>query len=261
MCSVRESVSFGDSLFGAIICKYQYLYIKSHNKRLSEDKMPKAGRYEVPTRTLDDCVSYLRKGWETSKNLVSSRETFCESIGQKPGGNFSLLVGSMSMFQLVDASQGQIRYTELAKKILFGKGDEVARAMGEAVRQIDLFVELFDKYGPGFTDDQVRIFLRERSGADISEINDLSRTVSKLLKSHLQYLTPTKPKEQEEGGESEEMDQGFTSDTESSLPKKLLSFPGNGIKLFIPPGDEEQVKTEWLRSRKTIDLYLGIEEK
>lgn len=153
--------------------------------------MPKAGRYDYPSRDLDDCVDFLRRAFDTSKSYVITRDTFATAIGlSAKGGGFNLLVGSMSLFGLVDTGGGEIRYTELAKKILFGEPDERNQALEEATRKVNLFAEVYDKYGNNFSDDQLRLFLKDKAVVDIAEANSLAQVVGKSLKAHLKFLTP-----------------------------------------------------------------------
>jgi hypothetical protein len=153
--------------------------------------MPKAGRYDYPYRDLDDCVEFLKKAFDVKKEYVMTRDSFAQAIGQSvKGGGFNLLVGSIAMFGLAETGGGEIRYTELAKTILFGESDQKPKAYEEAVRHISLFAEVYDKYGANFTEDQLRLFLKDKAVVDIAEANSLAQTVGKSLKNHLQYLTP-----------------------------------------------------------------------
>src|SRR5438132_3519440 len=123
--------------------------------------MPKAGTYDYPTRDLDDCVTYVRKAYETAKTNVMSREGFAQGINQSvKGGGFGLLVGSMADYGLVDTGSGQIRITDLGEKILFGEPDEQRKAKETAVRKVLLFADIYDRFGPNVTDEQLRLFLR-----------------------------------------------------------------------------------------------------
>lgn len=199
--------------------------------------MPKAGRYDYPSRDLDDCVEYLRKAFDTSKSYVMTRDSFATAISlSSKGGGFNLLIGSMSMFGLVDTGGGEIRYTELAKKILFGEPDERHLALEDAVRKIGLFAEVYDKYGAAFTDDQLRLFLKDKAVVDIAEANSLAQVVGKSLKSHLKYLTPRSGVEKKATSETQaptapttEAMAGYGSMTTAFGTFKLLSH--DSIKL------------------------------
>lgn len=160
-----------------------------------------------------------------------TRDSFATAINMSAkGGGFNLLVGSLGMFDLVDTGGGEIKYTELAKKILFGEPSEIPKAMEEATRKVTIFGEVFDKYGPNFTEDQLRLFLKDKAVVDISEANSLAQTVGKSLKSHLKYLTP-----KGSGGEKKTTPSsadGDASKTELVMGQGTLTTPFGTIKLL-----------------------------
>jgi len=190
--------------------------------------MPKAGRYDYPSRDLDDCVEFLRTAYNNKKEYVMNRDSFAAAIGlSAKGGGFNLLVGSLSMFDLVDTGGGEIRYTDLAKTILFGEKDQIPKAMEEAVRKINLFAEVYDKYGANFTDDQLRLFLKDKAVVDIAEANSLAQTVGKSLKSHLKYLTPR------DGGEKKPVSEHVDhAGADLTVGQGTLTTPFGTIKLL-----------------------------
>jgi hypothetical protein len=165
--------------------------------------MPKAGRYEFPTRDLDDCVDYLQKAYEKTKSDVMKRESFAEAIELSvKGGGFGLLVSSMAMYKLIETGGGDIRYTELAKLALHGEPHERANARERAVRNITLLADIYDKLGADVTEEQIRIFLREKAIVEVSEASNLAIAIGKLFKNSVQYLTPLKEGgKRSEGGE------------------------------------------------------------
>jgi hypothetical protein len=174
----------------------------------------------------------LRKAWENSKSYVQPRDSFGTAIKMSAkSGSFNQLVGSMAMFDLIETGGGEIRWTDLAKQIVHGKGDEVVRAKEKATRNITLFGDIYDKFGANFTDDNVRLFLKDNATADYAEANSLAPVVGKLLKKHVQYLTPAK----DGGGEPRGMS-GQTSGTQTPMQDLIvgqgtLSTPFGTIKL------------------------------
>ncbi len=154
--------------------------------------MPKVGVYDIPSRDLDDCVNYVRKAVDIAKSKVMSRETFAQAIGQSvKGGGFGLLVGSMATYELVDTGGGEIRLTQLGEQILYGETREQTKGKESAVRKVQLFADIHDRFGSDVTDEQLRLFLREKAKVEMSEANRLATEVGKLLKRNLPYLTPT----------------------------------------------------------------------
>jgi hypothetical protein len=154
--------------------------------------MPKAGTYDYPVDDLDRCVDKLVKARKTSNMQVMKRETFASSIplSQKTSA-FGSLVGSMVYYGLVDTGGGQIRVTELGETIVYGEPAEVSKAKAQAVRSVLLFADIYDKFGNNPTDEQVKIFLREKANVELSKAGEVAGEVGKLLKSNLQYLKAT----------------------------------------------------------------------
>jgi hypothetical protein len=105
---------------------------------------------------------------------------------------FGLLVSSMSMFGLIETGSGDIRYTQLGEIVLHGEPDEIANAKERAVRNIRVLADIFDKFGPNPTEEQIRIFLREKAFVEVSEASNLANAIGKLFKNCVQYLRPSK---------------------------------------------------------------------
>jgi hypothetical protein len=218
--------------------------------------MPKAGRYDYPIRTLDDCVEGLRKAWDTSKSYVQQRDSFGAAIKMSPiSGSFNQLVGSMALFGLVETGGGEIRWTDLAKQIIHGKGDEVTRAKEHATRRVALFGDIYEKYGANFTEDNLRLFLKDNAVTDIAEANSLAPVVGKLLKKHLQYLSSSGGVAR---GERESLEPGkgvAPSEPPSNIEEYKL---GTNVLIRLPKEDTLQV---WARAKLALDILLGATEK
>lgn len=154
--------------------------------------MPKLGNkaYELPARDIDDCVKLEKEAWEKARKYVFKREEFADAIGQSAaGGNFNLLVGSLSMYGLAETGGGDVRISELAKTAIFGKNGESEDAKKKALRNIKLFADLLDRFGTDMTDEQIGIFLKNDAGVDIGQLESQTKTVRLLLKRNALYLT------------------------------------------------------------------------
>ncbi|GKS67095.1 hypothetical protein YTPLAS73_06420 [Nitrosarchaeum sp.] len=151
--------------------------------------MPKAGSYEYPARDLDDCIKYLQKAHETSQSLNTKRETFGKDIGlSSKGGGFGVLIGSMAMYGLIETGYGDIRYTDLAEKILFGKTEEQIEGKNKAVRNVKLFDDIFERYGTDPTTDQLRHILREKANVPISMEAKIAQDVGNSFKKNVPHF-------------------------------------------------------------------------
>lgn len=153
--------------------------------------MPKIGKgkYEYPSRDLDDCLKFLEKAHTQGKALVFTRETFAKDIGLSPtGGNFGLLVGSMSMFGLIETGMGDIRYTDIAKVILFGQPEEREQKKNEAVRNIKIFNEIFERFQENPTEGNIVHILREKAGEPIENEAEIAKKVRNSFKRNAQHF-------------------------------------------------------------------------
>jgi len=186
--------------------------------------MPKAGRYDYPARDLDDCVMYLEKAHKVANAFVISRENFAKDIGLSPkGGGFGLTLSSMSMYGLIETGDGNIHYTDLVQKILFGQPQERADSKNTAIRKVTLFGDIFDRYGSNPTDDQIRHLLREKAEVPISEEAKVAFDVGKLLKRNVPHLKPV-------GGGNKEMDNKTVTLAGSSA---LLTLTARNVNIQV----------------------------
>jgi len=217
--------------------------------------MPKAGRYDYPTRDLDHCISALQKAHDTAKQYVMTRDVFGQAIGMSPkGGGFNVLVGSMAMYKLIETGEGEIRFTDLAKNILHGEADEKADAKAKAVRNVILLGDIYDTYGSNPTDEQLRVFLRTKANVDISEASQLASEVGKLFKKVANYLRPVTNATMEtgSGGEKKELkEESFESNTITEEYKL-----GGGIEIKLP---KENTTQAWNKAKRALDIILDVE--
>src|ERR1700733_11602600 len=155
--------------------------------------MPRIGKYEIPTRDLDDCVNLLRKAHQTSQEYLLQRDKFAQAMGlSAKGGGTNMAISSMEKYSLIETGGGQIKYTDLGKKLIYGKPNEIVQPREIAVRNVQIFADVFDKFGANFTDDQLRVFLIGTAGVDISDADNQTKVVGNLLKKMTPYLSATK---------------------------------------------------------------------
>jgi hypothetical protein len=219
--------------------------------------MPKAGRYDYPFRELDDCIEYLRKANELTKEHSFTREQFAAAIGQKvTGGGFAMLVGSMATYKLVDTGGGRVIYTDLAKKILHGLDKDKEVAKSQAARNIILFADIYDKFGASPTTEQLYRFLQDKANVDISEANHLAKEIGKLFNKVAIYLKTDAsevPATAGGGGKKEVKEEGaFESDTTIEHFKL-----GGGIEIKLP---KENTTAAWDRAKKALNIILGVND-
>lgn len=151
--------------------------------------MPKAGRYDYPATDLEESIVRVRKLYDTAKQAVIKRDVAAEILGmKKTSGWFSTLIGTMAMYGLISTREGEVTITELSKNILFGSESEKSAAMKEAAGKIELFADLYSQYGSNPTDEQVKIFLKQKGYMDIADAQSLAEKIGKLFKNSSYYL-------------------------------------------------------------------------
>jgi hypothetical protein len=165
--------------------------------------MPKAGSYDYPSRDLDDCLSYLRRARESLRSREMSREGFARSLGQSSsGGGFGKLIGAMTDYALIETGRSRITTTELGEQILYGTENEQRAGRDKSVRKVRLFSELFRKFGATPSDDQLRMFLRDKADLEIAVAKTVAEEIGKLMRKNAPYfLESREEKTQRETGE------------------------------------------------------------
>lgn len=209
--------------------------------------MAKLGNYNLPFKSLDNCISYLSIAHDKLKIFSIKREQFASANGIKPsGGGFGLIVGSLPMYGLAETGDGYIRYTDLAQKILFGQDLEKEQLKNKSVRNVRLFADIYDRYGDNPTDEQLRLFLREKAEVEISKEGKTAEEVGKLFKKNVVYL-------KSDGGESTGMKFG----TGIAPPAGNVAFTVTASNLRIDvdsPIKIELVKTLLKHAEKQFNV-------
>ena len=154
--------------------------------------MPKAGKFEYPKRDLDECIRHLVKASEM-KEIEFTRETFADALDLAPsGGGFGALVGSMAQYGLIATGAGNIVITELGKDIVHGEPEDIVKSKSRAIRKIQIFSEIYDRFGTSLNEKQLRMFLRQRAGVDISEVSRIASELHNILHKNFQHLSTLK---------------------------------------------------------------------
>lgn len=145
--------------------------------------MPRIGAFDFPSRDLDDCLSYLRMARKKLSSRSMTRESLAHAIGQSPrGGGFGKLVGAMAAYGLVETGRGRVVTTETCEQILYGDLENQRRGRERSVRNVRLFDEIVERFGGSPGDQELRIFLRERTKADLATSRKAAAEIGKLLR-------------------------------------------------------------------------------
>jgi hypothetical protein len=151
--------------------------------------MAKIGRYAYPEISFDESIAYA-KVLQDKCGGEAKRDTYSEAI-EKKGGRFNIITSALADWGLAKMGGGMVTITDLAKNIIFALSpDEGEKAKIESAKKVQLFVDISEKYPQGATLEQVRLFLRDRSGADIETVKKESSIIYKVYSSASNYLKP-----------------------------------------------------------------------
>ena len=206
--------------------------------------MPKAGKYDYPTKSLDDCIKYVRKICDICGKQASRETVAVEALGMSPrGGATSYTIASLVKYGLVETKGGQIIVTDLGYQLAYAKEagmseEEILKLKEKAIRNIPILVDLWEysQHKKDIMDEQLRAFLREVAHADLDDIPKIAPEIAKLYKENAKYLT------------SKELPPSLPKSKEQLFPKKLethrelLRIQYGDVYIQIPKGDKEAIK-------------------
>lgn len=141
-----------------------------------------------PTRPVDDLTPYLKKIYSVAGE-VATREVVGQALEMAPkGGGFASLVSAMQVYGLVETGGGQIKVTELGKRVAFETDPtELNQVKAEAVSNVPLFKDYYTQYGNDTGEEKVKVFLR-KAGVEVPQLPKLAEWIGKLLKDNLPYM-------------------------------------------------------------------------
>lgn len=100
-----------------------------------------------------------------------------------------MIVGSMADYGLIEVGQGRVRISELGKRILFGIDEnEKLAAKREAAEKIRLFSEISRQFPGGVDEQKFRLFLRDKTNADLETVNLESSKIYKIYSATSKYI-------------------------------------------------------------------------
>ena len=150
--------------------------------------MPEVGRYKLPVFGVDDAVSRLQKIRDAAGGRTASKEVAASAMGMSPtGGATWHVLAAMDMYGLVSFNGKEVVVTDLGEAAVFGDSNEVLASKVEAVKRVELLRELFGRYGPNPSGEQIRAFLRQYAQVELAKVPALVGKITKLLKQVSQY--------------------------------------------------------------------------
>ncbi|MEM3700186.1 MAG: hypothetical protein QXL57_04905 [Candidatus Bathyarchaeia archaeon] len=220
--------------------------------------MPKLGNMVYPYIKLSRAIEIARRICESPyKGEISVSGLAQELKMSEKGGGFLYLVASLRDYGLVEGT-GTLRATEIAKKIVAGTPEEMSKSRVESFLKVELFKSLKEKIGTEVPEiEQFSVILRDLTKADPLKVKNVAETIRNLYLDGVPYIKALEEAKKEEIKMTKETATAQV-DISTAKPPMLeeLKF-GENVRIWLP---KENIKEEWKKAKKMVDIYLGIEE-
>jgi len=168
-------------------------------------------------------------------------------------------LGSLRSYGLIEG-RGKVKVSNLGKRLTYPEDEEkLMKAIVEAVKNIPLWKIFFDTFtakGEDLPKDTLWMNLRQIVGEDKlppEEAKNKAKILRKAYFEDIKYYKPEfKPKKEEDEMKADKVDKDM------AISKGLEEFKFGSVKIFLP---KEKTIDAWKKTKKMMDIYLGIEEE
>ena len=152
--------------------------------------MGKLGKFTYPDVSLTEAVKDAKKIYDRFKDEAVDPSLISETIGYK-GGSFLRRLSALRKYGLI-TSRGKVKITDLGKRITYptNKDDEL-RAIEEAIKNVELFKILFEKFGVELPKEKFWVNLINITGAEAPEAQFKEDIIRKIYTESVSPLTAT----------------------------------------------------------------------
>jgi len=194
--------------------------------------------YSYPTYDIDLALNKLQEAYDTIKNDEMKREVVADALNMAyRGGAFAGLMSSLEKYGLIETGWGTITITETGKLAIYGLESEKEIAKSEAVLNVLLFNEIYQKYGTDATVDQFRAFLRQEANMDVTKVGDRAEQACKIYKKASNYIQSTIPLEQAPKVEPASSGRGENIVPPTVTSTQPLKIQYGDVFIQVPPND------------------------
>lgn len=139
----------------------------------------KLGNYACPDVSLKESIENAKKIYDRFKDEEIDSQLASETIGYR-GGAFLARLAALRKYGLV-SPRGRVAITDLGKRITYPVNRDVElSAIEEAIKNVELFKILYDKFGVELPKEKLWVNLRAITGAeapDAQEKEDIIRQI------------------------------------------------------------------------------------
>lgn len=147
----------------------------------------KLGNYAYPDISLSESINDAKKIYDRFKDEEVDSQLISETIGYR-GGTFLQRLSALRKYGLVNP-RGKIRVTDLGKKITYPANQDVElSAIEEAVKNVELFKILYDKFGMELPKEKFWVNLVNITGAEAPDTQAKENTIRQIYTDSIKPL-------------------------------------------------------------------------
>lgn len=214
----------------------------------------KIGNYQVPTYRLypkvADAINKIYEEYVFDEPVSADAVAKLCDHKSANSGAWLYKLADMRAYGLLE--KRAIKATSLAEKFASGTNEEKQKAKNKAIMNIPLWKTLYDKFGLELPSSNFWIQLQQITGLPNIEAQ---KHADFVRKAYLDDISHYKPEIEDIDGD-DEVD-ADTIDTKIAIPIGLEEFRFGDIRIWLPMEGTQQA---WEKSKKMLDIYLGIEE-
>ena len=147
----------------------------------------KLGNYAYPDVSLSESIEDAKKIYDRFKDEEVDSQLISETIGYR-GGSFIQRLSALRKYGLV-SPRGKVRVTDLGKKITYPANRDVElSAIEEAVKNVELFNILYDKFGIELPKEKFWVNLVNITGAEAPDAQDKEDIIRQIYMDSIKSL-------------------------------------------------------------------------
>ena len=207
--------------------------------------MPKIGSYTYPLFRLNALLKDTKTLHEKFGKKEFTRDHVAQVLNQKPtSGGLSQKLADLKAYGLISNTQARFTVTDVGIKATFGNESEKSEALDKAVRNISLWMIIYEKCGKDPLVDTFNLELAEITGITRPESQSVASTVRKAYMDDTKYIlagkAPANPseskKDDSDKGEPNTRDRRSSMDPPHTAPLSTppVNLSGNFPVLYAP---------------------------
>lgn len=213
------------------------------------------GNYQIPTyRLFPKVAEAIEKIYgEYVLDEATDADTVAKLCEHKSANSGAWLykLADMRAYGLIE--KRAIKVTPLAEKFTSGIKEDKQKAINEAIMNIPLWREFYEKFGEQLQESNFWVQLQKFTSVPNIEAQKHADSVRKAYLGDIRYYKPEI--DDIDGDDGVDND---AIDMKTAIPIGLEEFRFGSIRIWLPT---EGTQEAWDKTKKMLDIYLGMKEE